>query len=542
MDNSDTLKLSIAGDLPNGSAQAQQKDPGKEWNETQVPVQSAQINNAVDEPPKPITESEKTTLKLDEAVAAVIGPQLVAQMQKKKKRERGPRGKRGVGKPTGFEEWSADGPLTPDEYKQNCGLYDPHRSFIDRLEEAFRRFERKRRIEPARSNIFHKYLQYGGVSIGPNFGGGVNAQDMKMMTSDEIMLARAQTLIERERESLHVSFDKVARGFFGTYFLRYFNPDCIEDIEFATSTIRNFLTFLLFHDVCPEYKNDILEARKICTIANMELWKNLQLIRKGPGEFNKACSMLFAGHYFNKNTGKPNIWDDVDDSFMTTEKAQDIVKHCIAGAGSHDVASSFRHHVADEDLLVESVEDIDGFEVLRVTEPDDYVRAFYQEFAAHLTPVGIVKAKSFRDPGKPQTDLSPKERWDWDHGKAPSYDFVFFIERDLLDLFYPGLRVMAPVWKMNCGAYYFDQVYSTFPSFNAIIANDMMLSWKRPRDLRNDSPKSKEPENEINQGIDDAAQMAFEATGQKKNEGKCSKDFDIEEDVSNGEHDTEEAY
>lgn len=75
------------------------------------------------------------------------------------------------------------------------------------------RFERKRRIEPARGNIFHKYLQYGGISVGPNFGGGVSPQDMKMMTGDEIMHARTQTLIEKEREGLHISFDKVVRGF-----------------------------------------------------------------------------------------------------------------------------------------------------------------------------------------------------------------------------------------------------------------------------------------------------------------------------------------
>lgn len=232
----------------------------------------------------------------------------------------------------------------------------------------------------------------------------------------------------------------------------------------------------------------------------MELWKNLQLIRNGPGEFNKACSVLFAGHLFAKNSEKSSIWDDTDASSMTPKQAQEIIKYCIAGAGSHDVASRFAQHVAARDVSVMSVEDIDGFEVLSVAEPDDHVLAFYQKFAAHLTPVGTINAKSFRDPGKPQTDLSPEERWDWDHGKAPSYDFVFFIERDILKLFYPGLRVVAPVWKMNCGAYYFDQVYSTFPSFNAIIANDMMLGWKRPRDLTNDDQKSKQPEVGIEKG------------------------------------------
>jgi hypothetical protein len=61
--------------------------------------------------------------------------------------------------------------------------------------------------------MFHKYLQYGGISIGSNIAGGANDQDLKNMTKDQIMQARAMAAIQKERETLEVNFDVVLRGF-----------------------------------------------------------------------------------------------------------------------------------------------------------------------------------------------------------------------------------------------------------------------------------------------------------------------------------------
>lgn len=75
------------------------------------------------------------------------------------------------------------------------------------------RFQYKRRIESDRRKVFLKYLQYGGVTIGPNIGTGVDTQDIKEMTEDQIMQIRTQTAIQKERETLEVSFNTVVRGF-----------------------------------------------------------------------------------------------------------------------------------------------------------------------------------------------------------------------------------------------------------------------------------------------------------------------------------------
>lgn len=61
--------------------------------------------------------------------------------------------------------------------------------------------------------MFLKYLQYGGISIGGNVAEGADKQDLEKLTKDQIMQARAEAGIQKERETLEVNFDLVLRGF-----------------------------------------------------------------------------------------------------------------------------------------------------------------------------------------------------------------------------------------------------------------------------------------------------------------------------------------
>ncbi|KAJ5713394.1 uncharacterized protein N7483_010575 [Penicillium malachiteum] len=515
MENHPPVSSAISGDLPIRPARRTHQEDGLE---TQDPVKKVQIEDVKDEPSDRKPQLGMTTTKFEEEVSEAVGPVIAAQLQKKKKHNKRPKSKRGLGRPTGFEEWGADGPLTPEEHAEDIALYDRLRPFINRMEEALMRFDRKRRIESFRRNIFHKYLQYGGITIGPNFGTGVPAKELKTMTKLEAMQARAQTMIEKERERLDISFDKVVRGFLGSFFMRYFNPEDEEAIKFATNTISNFYTYLLFHDVCPEYTEDLLQARETCQIAGKELFKNLKLVGKGAGLFNKSCSMLFGGCYF----------EHAEDQKWKQEPFHE-------GAASHKAASLFLALVTAKDALTaEKVNDIDGFEVISVSEPEPTCRGFYQRFAPDLTPVGMIKAKSFRDPNKPHIDLSPKEQWDWEHGRAPSYEFEFLVEIDVLSLMYPGLKVLTDVWELNCGIFYFDEIYSVYPTFYTVIANDMMLNWKRPHAVTaEDAEETQASKSGMDAGMKDAVKKALKATGHKVdgnqlNEAEENEDDDID--------------
>ncbi|KAJ5313546.1 uncharacterized protein N7443_000430 [Penicillium atrosanguineum] len=406
-------------------------------------------------------------LSFSDALASTVG---------KKRARRRPKSKRGNGKPTGFEEYFADGPLTPNEHAEMLEIFNP------RIEEALRRFQFRRRIEPARLNMFSKYLKYGGVEIGANITSGANNQDLKNMTKDQLMQARAMAKIQKERATLDVDFDVVLRGFMSSYFIRCFKPETEEVIKMATETIKNFYTYLLQRDVCPEYTDNMLQARKTCDLAAKELWLNVQLMREGPGPFNESCSMLFGGAFFQSKAPFPG--SELEKSRKEKmEHARDVVRSAIAGAGSFEQASRFQKLVNQKRISAKKVLDIDGFDILSVIQPEAGVLEFYEKFAPMYDAVGRVKAVSFRDPAKPDPDMSPEERREWNHGKAPKYKFEFLVDKALLPLMYPGLKVISGVWELNCGVYYLDEILSIYPTFYTVIANGMMMKWKWPRDL-----------------------------------------------------------
>ncbi|GFF38007.1 hypothetical protein IFM58399_05087 [Aspergillus lentulus] len=409
----------------------------------------------------------------------------MVESKKKKKKTSRSKIKRGKNKPTGFEEYCVDAPITPQEYAEGREIYDVSRPIIHRMEDAILRFQKKRRIENDRREIFLKYLQYGGVDISPKMFTGTDQRDLKEMDSEEILLARAQTSIAQEQLNLHIDFNAVVKGYLTSYFPYYFNPETEDMVKLGTVTIWNFLTYILYHDVVPEYKANIEEARKSCDIAGKELWKNQQFTVKGPGDFNTACSTLFGGVFFDLYI-EDNQWCNSknDTVRMTNEIARKVVKFALAGAGFDRQAVRFQELANQNALRAMRVEDIDGFEVTAIIFADDETKEFYMSHAPDLHPVGRMLAKAYRDPGKPNIDLSPEERLQWEEGGAPEYEFDFFLEESLLKLCYPGMKVITSVWELNCGFHYFDEVFTAYCSIYTVLANDLMIGWKKPKDLR----------------------------------------------------------
>ncbi|PWY84887.1 hypothetical protein BO70DRAFT_334877 [Aspergillus heteromorphus CBS 117.55] len=422
-------------------------------------------------PPRPKKEEEED---------APVPLEWVEGQKKKKKSKPRPKSKRGKNKPTGFEDWFGDAPMTPDEFEVEKELYDISRSPLCRMEDALLRYQKKRRIESDRREVFLKYLAYGGVDVSQNMFGGMDARDLKALDSEQILQARTQARMRKDLSHLTIDFDAVARGFLTSFFPYYFNPDTEAAVKLATVTIRNFLSYLLYHDVCPEYKENIDQARKSCDIAAKELWKNQQLMAKGPGNFNTACSTLFAGVLFDSNMGESDWENPLDDSpRMTNEVARKVVKFALAGAGSDTQARQFQEMANQHSLKATRVEDIGGFEITAVHPPDAVDCEFYKRNAPDLVPVGRLLAKSYRDPGQPEFDLSPEESL----AGQPVLEFQFFLEGSLLQYCYPGMKVISPVWRMNAGFDYFEDVFRVYGSIYTVLANDLMLGWKEPKDM-----------------------------------------------------------
>ncbi|CAI7638644.1 unnamed protein product [Penicillium palitans] len=401
--------------------------------------------------------------------------------KKKKKNKRRPKSQRGENAPSGFEPFYADAPMTPQEFEENKTIYDP------RIDEGIKRFLYKRRLEPYRRKVFLKYLQYGGVSVGPNHSQGVTPSELKEMTKEEAMQARCTTAIfPKQGKPYPISFNDVATGYLTGYYMGYYNPDTEEEIKVCTDTMKNFFTYLLYHDVCPEQKEDLEEARKICDRSAKELWMNQQLVHhQGPGDFNRGCSVLFGGYYF-EDVEDPDAWTNVryaDQVVFTSEMARKVVKYGIAIAGNDRTARKFKL-LADRDMVeAKKVPDIDGFEIISVEQPTEETVSYYNELCPDLSPVGKIRAKEFRDPARGPFDLAPWEKVDWDAGFAPAYEFEFLVEAELFVHILPDMKIITKVFETNFGQYYFDEILSVLPSFYKFMYNDWMLDYVEPAPL-----------------------------------------------------------
>lgn len=103
-------------------------------------------------------------------------------------------------KPTGFEDTYVEGPLRPEQAKEEEEMYDPGKPFVERIEIAIQRFKQRRRMHEMYSKIFNKWMKFGGVECAPRMFGGLSQQDMKDMTAEEIAVATATHSVPWDRE------------------------------------------------------------------------------------------------------------------------------------------------------------------------------------------------------------------------------------------------------------------------------------------------------------------------------------------------------
>lgn len=118
------LHNTISGDLPIRSRMPTKREDTRENQKTSELPQSPDIPDAS---PEQVIETVKKVMidpepkdfeqELASTVSTAVG--------KKKPKRRRPKSNRGHGKPTGFEEYYAEGPITPREYEETRKLYDP---------------------------------------------------------------------------------------------------------------------------------------------------------------------------------------------------------------------------------------------------------------------------------------------------------------------------------------------------------------------------------------------------------------------------------
>ncbi|KAH0046561.1 hypothetical protein KCU72_g9632, partial [Aureobasidium melanogenum] len=119
-------------------------------------------------------------------------------------------------KPTGFEEFYADAPVTPAAFEEEQSLYDKDISFETRIETAIQRYRARRKFHQQTAQVFNKFMTYGGIECGPKMFGGSDNRDLAEMDAAEIAAVTAIHFVSEDvlyTDRWEVDFAGVAKGF-----------------------------------------------------------------------------------------------------------------------------------------------------------------------------------------------------------------------------------------------------------------------------------------------------------------------------------------
>lgn len=363
-------------------------------------------------------------------------------------------------------------------------------------------------MDSTNRDIFYKYLAYGGLDVTPNMFQGMSERsaEAEAMDKNTLVRAMAQTSLSndfrdigKESSQWVVDFQGVMKGFLSRRVPFFYGLDTEAEVKTITTLLGNFMNYLLHHDVCPEYREDIWAAREICMKATHELWASHQAQKWLPGDFNIACSTLFDGAYGKRYDGITS-WTDDEGGFIgqTDDEARQIVKFAVACAGSEEQYQLWYEKAMADELKVTKVRREIGLEITEIIMPDDETRDFYKQRTKDFRPVGKIRTKGWKNPAAPPEDLTPAEQAllkevsstvnvgvtsNSQYRPAEEDEYEFFVEEAALQYLFDGMKLEATVRTLNCGIYFLDEVFNVYLSFDTFLPNDRLYGYKKPRYL-----------------------------------------------------------
>lgn len=161
---------------------------------------------------------------------------------------------------------------------------------------------------------------------------------------------------------------------------------------------------------------------------------------------------------------------------MSDQEAWRTFKIGVAAAGDNQ-AQRFAELAETSDNRVIKTRAV-GLEIMDLIRADDDTRQFYTDQVPDQRILGKMRAREWRCPALPDEDLTEEEKA-LPHQKPE--EFEFWVEEDVLDVCFVGMKMEATVRDLNCGVRYFDQVITVYCSFYAFLENERMIGWKDPR-------------------------------------------------------------
>ncbi|TVY39550.1 Argonaute-binding protein, partial [Lachnellula occidentalis] len=421
-----------------------------------------------------------------------------AELKKKKKKKSSGINKKLKVNPTGFEEFYADPPTTPEDYQIESDLYDPDLDFHRRIETCIQRYRARRKLDSVRGNIFSKYLIIGGIeATGKSFtGGALDKETLESATAEEIAAVQATDFVRsgvknekyydpNEAEKWVVDFEGIAKGFFSRIVPNRIGADTHEEIKLAAAVIRNFLNYVLQHNVCPEYIEDVMAARRICDLAEKDLIAINSFRTELPGDFNIAASTVCGGFYQSVFVATQAWQDDEPQNAhaaanigFSGAQATRIFNSALAFKGSDKLFKKAERegiYIIKTETKAYEIVEIERASAKFVSEVATIKD--HDDVAGTIKPLGTIKVKVWEGPGLDPEDMSDDE--EHEAKEEPQVD-SFWLEDDIIRLMSPGLKLELVVRELNIGIKFFDRILGLYCSFHTYLENEKLNGWKEP--------------------------------------------------------------
>ena len=402
---------------------------------------------------------------------------------------------KGMLQPSGFEEYATEGPLTPAEFTLERRLFDPEEAFTTRIEYAANRFMNRKKMHQASANIFSKFMFFGGFAANTHmFTGGISKKELEEYDQDQILqmtakIGVAESVVDGLDEysmapgSWVVDFEGMAKAFFSSEFLQRFDWSDAKVVHETTNVIRKFYEYLLYHDACPEYEDDIRDALDVLDLANEEIPKLANVSVEMPGSFNTAGSILHGGYQAQIRPYDTTAdWVNQSDPVGLSDKdAWTILASGILAHGTDEQVDDI-HQAHDEKTVPKVITEEDiGLEIVRIEPMSAEARSIYENDrikGTFIKPTGKLHCKRWSHPGAAPRDLPAAVMAEEKRQKGKKYEFV--VEEHILKNCVVGMKMEANVSQLENGFTWLDVVTNVYPSFFTWTLNERMRDWKQP--------------------------------------------------------------
>lgn len=343
-----------------------------------------------------------------------------------------------------------------------------------RIEECLNRFRARRRLQGDLIRYFDEYLFLGGIDASQRAFQGVDPKEYAAATAEEKQQLsnvygihcssdNPKYFNPSKPEHWSVDFSAVVAGYLseGIPYLTWTRRSAEVDMQRAIDVVANFLRYLLQHDVCNEYEDDIANALALCERGKEELPLVHGVIKKLPCLFNQATAEV-------AKSGT-NIMEG-DEPPTDTEA---VFRFGLSFFGPRDACKK----VESFKVIRTVAEKQCSLEIVSIHPPDERTVQLTRIFGVttevrDAIKAGVIRCKHvhIRDElcrGDAESEL-------------PDRIEVLVIQSSILDFLRPGFIIRVTLGELNIGLKYMVNLPEILPSFYRFLPQSLMRKYKFP--------------------------------------------------------------